>query len=45
MARVGAWAGQQVLGEAIGAAVTAAAPVTVRVEIPAEAGPGSADMW
>jgi tetratricopeptide (TPR) repeat protein len=38
VARVGAWAGQQVLGQAIGEAIVAEAPVTVRVEVPAQAG-------
>jgi hypothetical protein len=34
---VGRWAGSHVLGSAVGAAIAAAAPVTVRVEVPAEA--------
>jgi tetratricopeptide (TPR) repeat protein len=38
VARVGAWAGRAVLGEAVGSAISAAAPVTVRVVVPAEAG-------
>jgi tetratricopeptide (TPR) repeat protein len=38
VARVGAWAGQQVLGPAIGEAITVAAPVTVRVAVPSQAG-------
>jgi hypothetical protein len=36
--RVGAWAGREVLGHAIGAAIVEAAPVTVRVMVPPEAG-------
>jgi hypothetical protein len=35
--RVGAWAGRAVLGEAVGTAISDAAPVTVRVVVPAEA--------
>ena len=35
--RIGGWAGAQVLGSAVGSAIAAAAPVTVRVEVPAEA--------
>jgi CHAT domain len=35
VARAGAWAGRVLLGEAIGGAIVAAAPVTVRVEAPA----------
>ncbi len=38
LARVGAWAGRVVLGEAVGRAITGAAPVTVRVVVPAQAG-------
>src|SRR5215467_5120804 len=38
VARVGAWAGREVLGEAIGRAITGAAPVTIRVEVPPAAG-------
>jgi tetratricopeptide (TPR) repeat protein len=38
VSRVGAWAGQQVLGESIGQAIAEAAPVTVRVEVPVGAG-------
>ena len=38
VAQVGAWAGQQVLGQAIGEAIVAAAPVTVRVAVPEQAG-------
>src|SRR5580658_2147315 len=38
VARVGAWAGRAVLGEAVGQAITGAVPVTVRVEVPAQAG-------
>ena len=38
VARMGAWTGQQVLGEAVGAAITGAAPVTVRVMVPIKAG-------
>ena len=34
VARVGAWAGAQILGESVGRAIVDAAPVTVRVEIP-----------
>ena len=34
VAQVGAWAGQQVLGQAIGEAIIDAAPVTVRVAVP-----------
>jgi hypothetical protein len=33
--RAGAWAGRVLLGEAIGGAIVAAAPATVRVEAPA----------
>jgi hypothetical protein len=36
VARAGAWAGRELLGEAIGEAIVAAAPVTVRVSVPAE---------
>src|SRR5437773_1774638 len=32
--RVGGWLGTRVLGEAVGAAIVAAAPVTVRVQVP-----------
>jgi tetratricopeptide (TPR) repeat protein len=35
--RAGRWAGRAVLGEAVGAAIAAAAPVTVRVSVPADA--------
>ena len=38
VARVGTWAGVQVLGEQIAQAIIDAAPVTVRVEVPAQAG-------
>jgi len=38
VARVGAWAGREVLGDRVGAAIIAAAPVTVRVAVPAQAG-------
>ena len=38
VARVGAWAGRAVLGESVGAAVAAAAPVTVRVVVPERTG-------
>jgi len=38
VARVGAWAGRELLGEAVGEAIIAAAPVTVRVAVPAQAG-------
>jgi tetratricopeptide (TPR) repeat protein len=38
VARAGAWAGREVLGEAIGQAIIEAAPVTVRVMFPPEAG-------
>lgn len=34
--RVGAWIGSVALGESIGRAIAAAAPVTVRVQVPAE---------
>jgi tetratricopeptide (TPR) repeat protein len=34
VARVGAWAGRQVLGEAVGLAISAAAPATVQVVLP-----------
>jgi len=34
VARVGAWIGSDVLGERIGRAIVAAAPVTVRVQVP-----------
>jgi hypothetical protein len=37
VAWVGAWAGAQVLGERVGRAIVAAAPVTVRVQVPAGA--------
>src|SRR5580692_9586881 len=37
-ARVGAWAGEVVLGRAVCDAIVAAAPVTVRVIVPARAG-------
>jgi hypothetical protein len=36
VARLGAWIGREVLGEGIGHAIVAAAPVTVRVEVPPE---------
>ena len=36
--RVGAWAGEAVLGRAVGEAIVAAAPVTVRVVVPERAG-------
>ncbi|TMM34833.1 MAG: AAA family ATPase, partial [Actinobacteria bacterium] len=36
--RVGAWAGERVLGPAVGKAIAAAAPVTVRVRVPESAG-------
>ena len=36
--RVGAWAGEAVLGRAVGEAIAAAAPVTVRVVVPEQAG-------
>ena len=36
VARAGAWAGRELLGEAIGAAMVADAPVTVRVSVPSE---------
>lgn len=36
--RIGAWAGSEVLGEAIGRSIVDAAPVTVRVAVLAEAG-------
>jgi hypothetical protein len=39
VADAGAWAGRALLGERIGTAITAAAPVTVRVAIPAALGP------
>jgi hypothetical protein len=35
--RIGGWAGAQVLGSAVGSAIVAAAPVTVRVQLPPEA--------
>jgi hypothetical protein len=35
--RIGGWAGAHVLGSAVGAAIAAAAPVTVRVQVPPEA--------
>ncbi len=35
--RIGAWIGSAALGEQIGRAIVAAAPVTVRVQVPAEA--------
>jgi CHAT domain len=35
VARAGAWAGRELLGEAVGEAIVAAAPVTVRVSVPA----------
>jgi hypothetical protein len=38
VSRVGAWAGRAVLGDRIGAAIAAAAPVTVRVVVPEQAG-------
>ena len=38
VAAVGAWAGREVLGQAIGEAIIAAAPVTVRVAVPPQAG-------
>ena len=38
VAEAGAWAGRELLGEAVGAAVVAEAPVTVRVAVPAELG-------
>ncbi|MGW8645626.1 hypothetical protein [Micromonospora chalcea] len=38
LARVGAWAGEQLLGTAVGDAVAAAAPVTVRVRVADSAG-------
>jgi CHAT domain len=38
VARIGAWAGRVVLGGTVGAAILAAAPVTVRVVVPPEAG-------
>jgi hypothetical protein len=41
--QVARWAGRAVLGETIGAAIAAAAPVTVRVAVPAEA--GAALLW
>jgi hypothetical protein len=34
VARAGAWAGRELLGEQVGAAIVAAAPVTVRVSVP-----------
>jgi tetratricopeptide (TPR) repeat protein len=34
VARAGAWAGRELLGEAVGEAIVAAAPVTVRVSVP-----------
>jgi hypothetical protein len=34
VARVGAWAGSQILGEHIGQAIIDASPATVRVEVP-----------
>jgi len=34
LGRVGAWLGSDVLGERIGRAIVAAAPVTVRVQVP-----------
>jgi hypothetical protein len=34
VARAGAWAGRELLGEQVGAAIVAAAPVTVRVAVP-----------
>jgi tetratricopeptide (TPR) repeat protein len=34
LAQVGEWIGQRVLGEAVGRQIVAAAPVTVRVEVP-----------
>jgi hypothetical protein len=37
-ARVGAWAGEAVLGRAVGEAIVAAAPVTVRVVVPERSG-------
>ena len=41
VAEAGAWAGRVLLGEAVGAAIAAAAPVTVRVTVPGpdQAGP------
>ena len=35
----GAWAGRELLGESVGAAIMAEAPVTVRVKVPAALGP------
>jgi hypothetical protein len=37
VARLGAWAGREVIGDRIGAAIVAAAPVTVRVIVPEQA--------
>jgi hypothetical protein len=37
-ARVGAWAGREVLGQRVCEAIVAAAPVTVRVVVPEQAG-------
>ena len=39
VAAAGAWAGQQLLGDAVAAAIQAAAPVTVRVTVPADLDP------
>ena len=36
VARAGAWAGRSLLGDTVGAAIVAAAPVTVRVSVPVE---------
>jgi tetratricopeptide (TPR) repeat protein len=38
VAATGAWAGREVLGDAVGAAILAAAPVSVRVAVPAGLG-------
>jgi tetratricopeptide (TPR) repeat protein len=38
VSRLGAWAGEALLGERVGAAIVAAAPVTVRVAAPLSAG-------
>jgi hypothetical protein len=39
VAQAGAWAGRELLGETVGTAIAGAAPVTVRVSVPAEAAP------
>jgi hypothetical protein len=43
VAQAGAWAGRELLGEAIGTAISEAAPVTVRVSVPPEA--ASVLLW